>query len=59
MNQSKDLDNALDERRILKQLLKKAQQDASHQKQPSIELTDEQSRQLALQIKKILKRHLN
>ena len=59
MNQSKNSDNSLDERDLLKQLLKRVQQDASSQKPSSIELTDEQSRQLALQIKKILKRHLN
>ncbi|MBD3611797.1 MAG: hypothetical protein HUJ13_05205 [Hydrogenovibrio crunogenus] len=59
MNQPKDSDKTLDERTVLKELLRKAQQEASHQRRPTLELTDEQSRQLALQIKKILRQHLN
>ncbi|QBZ83809.1 hypothetical protein GHNINEIG_01871 [Hydrogenovibrio crunogenus] len=59
MNQPKDSDKTLDERTVLKELLIQAQQEASHQRRPTLELTDEQSRQLALQIKKILRKHLN
>lgn len=59
MNQPKDSNELLDERALLKELLRKAQQEASHQRRPSLDLTDEQSRQLALQIKKILRNHLN
>lgn len=59
MNHPKDSNKFLDERTQLKEILKKAQQEASQQKRPTLELTDEQSRQLALQIKKILRKHLN
>ncbi|MDG4812349.1 hypothetical protein P8629_04960 [Hydrogenovibrio sp. 3SP14C1] len=59
MNQPKDSNKLLNERAQLKEFLKKTQQEASQQKRPILELTDEQSRQLALQIKNILRKHLN